>query len=94
MAGTAAISASTDLSTLVKPRFLACFERVPLGLLKSLFNSPAKGTAFVLAVTTPVKAILDAVRQGQINLNTALSEYAGFIDDAEGDTDGSEPRLL
>ena len=94
MAGTAAISASTDLSTLVKPRFLACFERVPLGLLKSLFNSPAKGTAFVLAVTTPVKAILDAVRQGQINLNTALSEYAGFIDDAEGGTDGSAKTAL
>ena len=94
IAGTAAVGASTDLSTLVKPRFLAVFERVPLGLLKNLFNSPAKGTAFVMAVTTPIKAILDAVRQGQINLNTAMSEYAGFLDEAEAGTDGAEKTAL
>ena len=94
IAGTAAVGASTDLSTLVKPRFLAVFERVPLGVLTSLFNRPAKGTAFVMAATTPIKAILDAVRQGRINLNTAISEYAGFIDVAEAGTDGAAKTAL
>ena len=94
MAGTAPVSAIIDLSKLVKARFLSCFERVPLSLLQSLSNRPAKGTVFTLTKTTPIKAILDAVTNGQINLNNVLSEYAGFIDEAESGTDGAAKDAL
>ena len=71
-----------DIVELIPLRWLRILERVPMQVVQGIARKPRAGSMFSMKATTPLQDILSAISAGQITMQNAMIELAGFVDAA------------